>query len=243
MKETEALVRLQEIDLELMRYRRTLGSMPQARKVEAARLARKKLAGQISQIVGQRKDCEMEIEDNEAHHARLEQTVGEVQGSYEERARDYRGVQDLETQLTALAKGLEKLEFRHGELEGRLEKLRRAESNARGLDARLVEEEESQAASLREETAGIRQRVESLVQERDHCLRNISDDVRRRYEAAFKHFGGLAVETLRGNVPSVCRVQLQPAAFGDVKRGPAITECPYCHRMLVTEGMFDADAK
>lgn len=241
MKETEALVRLQEIDLELMRYRRTLGSMPQAKKVEAARLARKKLAAQISQIVGQRKDCEMEVEDNEAHYARLADTVSQVQADYACRQGDYRGVQDLETQLTALAKGMEKLEYHHRELEARLDKLRRAEKNARGLDARLVEEEEAQTASFSEETAGIHQKIDALMQEREHCLRNLSDDVKGRYEAAFKHFGGLAVETLKGNVPSVCRVQLQPSTFDDVRRGPSITTCPYCHRMLVTEGMYDAD--
>lgn len=239
MKESEALVGLQKVDLELMRYRRTLAGMPQTKKIEAARLARKKLAGQISQIVGQRKDCEMEIHDNEEHHARLQDTVGEVQQEYAHHEGEYRRVQDLEQQLTALAKGMEKLEFRHGQLDEQLEKLERAERNARALDQRLQDEIGAQKASFDEETAGIHEKVEELTQEREHCLRNLSDQVRERYAAASKRFGGLAVETLKGNVPSVCRVALQPADFGDIKAGPAITECPYCHRMLVTDGMFE----
>lgn len=239
MKESEALVGLQKVDLELMRYRRTLGDMPQTKRIEAARLARKKLAGQISQIVGQRKDCEMEIQDNEAHHARLEATVAEVRQEYARQEGDYRHVQDLEQQLTALAKGMEKLEYRHGQLSAQLEKLERAEHNAKALDQRLVDEVQAQQASFTDETAGIRGKVEDLTRERDHCLRNLSDDVKDRYAAASRRFGGLAVETLKGNVPSVCRVALQPADFGDIKRGPSITECPYCHRMLVTDGMFD----
>lgn len=239
MKESEALVGLQKVDIELMRYRRTLAEMPQTKKVEAARLARKKLASQISQIVGQRKDCEMEIQDNEQHHDRLQATVGEVQEEYASHEGEYRHVQDLEQQLTALAKGMEKLEFRHGQLDEQLEKLERAERNAQALDKRLQDEIDAQTASFSEETAGIHGKVEELTQEREHCLRNLSDDVKVRYDAASKRFGGLAVETLKGNVPSVCRVALQPADFGDIKAGPAITECPYCHRMLVTDGMFD----
>lgn len=239
MKESEALVGLQKVDLELMRYRRTLGEMPQAKKIEAAKLARKKLASQISQIVGQRKDCDMEIEDNEAHHARLEQTVSEVQDEYARQEGDYRRARDLELQLTSLAKGMEKLEFRHGKLMEQLDKLERAEKNARALDQRLVDEVQAQTKSFSEETAGIHERIDALTRERERCLRNLSDGVKARYADASRRFGGLAVETLRGNVPSTCRVALQPSDFADIRRGPSITECPYCHRLLVTDGVFD----
>ena len=63
-------------------------------------------------------------------------------------------------------------------------------------------------------------------------LKSISD-------AAAKRFGGLAVEKLEGNVPSVCRVKLQPSLFSDLKHAGSIAECPYCHRLLVTEEVAD----
>ena len=55
MRETEALLRLQDIDLTLMRHKKTLSAMPQMQKVKAAQSARKKLAVQMRQIVGERK--------------------------------------------------------------------------------------------------------------------------------------------------------------------------------------------
>ena len=79
-------------------------------------------------------------------------------------------------------------------------------------------------------------RVRVLAGERRAALTDISEDVQRRYESASKRFGGLAVERLRGNVPTTCRVKLQQGLFSDLMRGPVIAECPYCHRMLVTEG-------
>ena len=74
-----------------------------------------------------------------------------------------------------------------------------------------------------------------LSEERADVVSGISPEVMTTYEATRKRFKGLAVERLVGNIPSICRVKLQPALFHDLSCGPAITECPYCHRMIVTE--------
>ena len=241
MRETEALLRLQDIDLTLMRHKKTLSAMPQMQKVKAAQSARKKLAVQMRQIVGERKDAQMDLEENEASQLRLHEVVEETQAKYETGETGYRDLKNLEEQLTSLAKRIEKREFQHKELVARLEKARKAEANARALDDKLCAEGEALVESLREQTADIERDVRKLSLEREAVLVNISPEVRERYESSVRRFGGLAVERLRGNVPSVCRVTVPPSVFGDLKRGSAIAECPYCHRMLVTEGMFDLD--
>ena len=241
MRETEALLRLQDIDLTLMRHKKTLSAMPQMQKVKAAQSARKKLAVQMRQIVGERKDAQMDLEENEASQLRLHEVVEETQAKYESGETGYRDLKNLEEQLTSLAKRIEKREFQHKELVARLEKARKAEANARALDDKLCAEGEALVESLREQTADIERDVRKLSLEREAVLVNISPEVRERYESSVRRFGGLAVERLRGNVPSVCRVTVPPSVFGDLKRGSAIAECPYCHRMLVTEGMFDLD--
>ena len=239
--EPEALLKLQEIDLALMRHRKTLASMPQMKKIKAVQAARKKLAVQTRQIVGERKDAEMDLDENERAQLRMHELVDEAQAKYESGEVGYRDVQNLEAQLTSLAKKLEKREFQHKDLVARLEKARLAEKNARALDDKLCSEGESLVMSLREQTSDIERDVRKLSLERESLLVNITPGVLERYDAAIKKFGGLAVERLRGNVPSVCRVTISPSVFGDLKRGPRIAECPYCHRLLVTEGMFDLD--
>ena len=239
MKETEALLRLQEIDLELMRHKATLAEMPQAKKVAAVKAAKRKLAQDYKRLFGQLKDCRMELEENEAKQRDCEEKIERVKAEYSSGDAGFRAARDAEAHLTALAKGHEKLVYRHGELAKEQERLERAERNARDLDARLTEEGKAQIASYQEETRELHETIEGLGQEREHCLRNMTEDVRKRYAAASERFGGLAVERLRGNVPSVCRVKLQPAAYSDLVHGPAVTECPYCHRLLVTEGALD----
>lgn len=242
MKESEALVRLQEIDLALIRDKRTLARMPQTKKLQAVAAARKKLASEISHIVGLRKDAEMDLEENEANHKRLAEIVAEVQEKYTSATVSYREVADLESQLTDLAKRIEKLEFKHGDLVARVDKVCEAERNARAIDGKLTAEGASLMKALKEQAAGIEQDMKELESERAQVVEFISDEVMDRYKEAVRRFDGLAVETVRVSQPSICRVTIPPSSFGDIRRGPSITECPYCHRILVTDGMFSTDA-
>ncbi|MBR3234303.1 MAG: hypothetical protein IKG11_01675 [Atopobiaceae bacterium] len=236
MTESQALLRLQEIDLELMRLNAQLKAMPQQKKLAAIQAAEKNLAGKLKTIVGQRKDAEIDLDDNEAAQLKTKDRVSEIQAEAQQRAQDFRGVRDLEAHLTALAKQLEKLEYKHRELEGNLEKLMKAEQNANDLAAKLNDERAVQQESYERQSADIMARVRVLAAERKAVLADISQDVADKYAKAAKRFGGLAVERLRGNMPTTCRVKLQQGIFGELMRGPIITECPYCHRMLVTEG-------
>ena len=236
VNESTALLRLQEIDLELMRQNGQLKDMPQQKKIAAIEAAKKSIASKMKSILGQRKDAEIDLEDNEAAHEKTVNRVNEVQSEAQDRAQDFRGIRDLEAHLTALAKQLEKLEFRHRELEANLERLLKAEQNATDLDKKLDEERTAQQESYEQASADIMARVRVLAADRRAVLADISDEVAEQYAKAAKRFGGLAVERLRGNMPTTCRVKLQQGIFGELMRGPVITECPYCHRMLVTEG-------
>lgn len=233
MSQQSSLLRLQEVDLQLMRIRKTLAAMPQQEKLRAIALAKRKVATQLKQIVGVRKDIEIELEDNETDHAKIVAITADVRERVTERIQGYRQIQDLEAQLTSLAKRQEKLEFVRTDIEERLEKAQRAERNARELGERLLAEERAQTESFEHDSAELQAQARILEQERAALVKDLSEEVLATYDAAVKRFGGLAVESLSSNVPSTCRVKLQPAIFQKLQRGPRITECPYCHRMLV----------
>ena len=79
-------------------------------------------------------------------------------------------------------------------------------------------------------------RAAALAKERKELLGALDERTQESYERTMRRFGGLAVEVLSGNMPSTCRVRLQPSQLAAaLKQGP-ITECPYCHRILVIEG-------
>lgn len=235
MNEYEAVLRLQEIDLALMRFGRTLKAMPQQKKLAALAQARRKMTAGLTKIVGQRKDAELDVSDGEEQHAHLLAVAEQVKADAAARAQDFRHINDLEAQLTSIAKKIEKIEYDHGEKVRLLERLRKAERNAGDLAAKLDREEASLEASYRRDSADIMAEVRRLAAERKQVLSFIEPPTLATYDGASKRFDGLAVERLSGNVPSVCRVKLQPGLYSDVRHSGPITECPYCHRMLVTE--------
>lgn len=233
MSEATSLLRLQEIDLSLMRLRKAADQLPQRAKVAAARAASKKVASELTKIVGQRKDVEIDLADLDERKAMLSDKVSEVQADASASA-DHRAAQDLELSLSSLAKKLEKADFDAERLLEKLETVERAERNARSLAERLAAEEKAQTDAWREAAADITSQVKELTSERERVVATISPELMGRYDEARKRFGGLAVETLEGNRPSACRVALQPSSFSDIRRSDSdITTCPYCRRILV----------
>lgn len=234
MSESTALTKLQEIDLELLRDAKTLSQMPQQEKIRTIKLAQKKVSSELTRIVGQRKDAETDLSDLKANLAHYLDVKEQVQAEVDEGSHTHRELRAYEESLTSLAKRIEKCEFDRPGLESALERLQKAEKNANLTVEKLEAELKSQQESFDSETSELKSHVLDLKAQRDAAASEVAPEHLETYEAARKRFGGLAVEVLNGNVPSICRVKLQPSLFHDLSHGPEITECPYCHRMLIT---------
>lgn len=235
MSDATSLLRLQEIDIALLRIESQLKKMPEQERLAKVADAKKRISAQLSRVIGERKDVEMEIEELEARHAKLEAKVDEVKSTADERVRNYRQVNDLEAQLTSLAKKIEKCEFELGPMIERLDALKASEQHGIELAGALDEQEAALRVQFRDSTVQMREEAQALLAERKEILAQLDDALIERYDTARKRFSGLAVEQLKGNVPSICRVKLQPGLYQQLMRGPDIAECPYCHRILITE--------
>ena len=234
MTVADTLVRLQEVDLELLKHASTLSAMPQRKRLQTIELAARKVATELKGIVGQRKDAETEIADAEEALAHYREKTVEVQAAADAGEHTHREIRDFEQQLTSLAKRIEKSEYTLRPLREQLERLERAERNARATSERLEAERTATETALADGSSSLRAEIVRLSHERNDLAGRLAPELLERYEVARKRFKGLAVERLRGNVPSVCRVKLQPSQFHDLSQGEEITECPYCHRILIT---------
>ena len=234
MTVADTLVRLQEVDLELLKHASTLSAMPQRKRLQTIELAARKVATELKGIVGQRKDAETEIADAEEALAHYREKTVEVQAAADAGEHTHREIRDFEQQLTSLAKRIEKSEYTLRPLREQLERLERAERDARATSERLEAERTATEAALADGSSSLRAEIVRLSNERSDLAGRLAPELLERYEVARKRFKGLAVERLHGNVPSVCRVKLQPSQFHDLSQSEEITECPYCHRILIT---------
>ena len=228
MSESVNLMQLQNIDLKLLKLTSNLASLPQAQKIKNAQLAKKKIASQLKQVLGVKKDVEIDISDLNEQRAHYVLKTEEVSAAVET-ATNHRAIRDFDQQLSSLAKNIEKCDFKLAEKAKELEKCKKAYQAAQDL---LSESLEIDSTALQAE-------IIELSKSREELAVQISVETLERYEAARKRFKGLAVEHLVGNVPSVCRVKLQPSSFYDLQHSTEIAECPYCHRMLITSTTFE----
>lgn len=237
MSESVNLMQLQEIDLKLLKLASTLASIPQNQKINNVELAYKKIASQLKKVLGAKKDIEIDISDIKDQRNHYVQKTAEVK-AVAELATNHREVRDFDQQLSSLAKNIEKCDFKHAELLKELEKCKDAYQTAQNLQSKLVKEKKALILSLEKESSSIKKEIIELTHERENLTASLSRQTLDTYEKARKRFKGLAVEHLVGNVPSVCRVKLQPSLFYDLQHSSEIAECPYCHRMLITSTAF-----
>jgi len=237
MTQNEALLRLQEIDLSLAHIEGRTKEMPDYQRLQQVEAARKKLSAQLTQLMGKRKDIEMEYEDRISAKERLFGIRDDVQAKVMSGEANYRSVQEYEQQLSALAKGIEKAEYDEQRLGAELERYEAAEAKAQGMADELKAQAEQLTHSVGTQIAEMREEAQGLIAERARLVEALDDALVARYEEARARFGTIAVETLHGNVPTGCRVALRPSDYADLRRaaGQGVMECPYCHRLLVME--------
>lgn len=231
MSEAKALLRLQELDIEYSKLKNKAENLPQKEKANTLRSNAKKVASELTKIVGEKKDIEMDLSELEVHKKYVEDKVTEVQAT---NCANHRESIELERSLSTLAKKLEKIDFETNQLLERLEKVETAEKNAREVAKRLAVEEQNVISSYKSDLAAIAKQVENVTKERTETIAQISQENLNLYVAARKRFGAIAVETIIGNKPSFCHVALQKRSYAEIRRAKSdITTCPYCKRILV----------
>lgn len=240
MLESDAILRLQDIDLELLRLKTSLERMPQHAKLATIDTADKKLSVQLRKILGQKKDLELELAENKAQQQELEKEVTKTQSRIHTDGSDsYRIAQSLEMQLTDIAKQMEKLRYDQAHITEKLTQATKAYTNALHIQDKLKQQREEQVKTYDAKTQDVKAQARVLQAEKQELQQYISADLLACYQKNIERFGGNVVEVLHGNKPSACRVALQPSQYSDVKRGPAITTCPYCHRILICDHDFN----
>lgn len=230
------LLELQAIDLDLVRERTELSQMPELKTLAQKRKTYAKLKDELLKLVGRRKDLETEVNELNEEEQACQQAVTDAQTGGVDPS-DYRLVQELELELTDLAKQLDRIDHIRTERLKALADARDREAYAQEYIAKFENAVRDEALDARKKAEDIKARISEGEKKRAAVSARIPADTLAQYEADLKRFGGLAVEQLVGSVPSICRMALTESSLSDLSRKEGITRCPYCHRMLVlTEG-------
>ncbi|AEB07026.1 protein of unknown function DUF164 [Coriobacterium glomerans PW2] len=228
----QSLLQIQEIDLSLARERALLAEMPEFKDLARKRKAYLKLKNDAMKLFAQRKDIDIELADLDVDEKTTSAAVEAAQRNGVDPS-NYHEVQNLELELTNLAKRLDKIKHARAEnLEARasaVEKERALKDYIARFEASII----ADTRQTRERAAQIQASIDEEQAERERIAASVPSELLDEYAEAMKRFDGLAIEHLDGVTPSICRTTLQPSSLADIRLQGEITRCPYCHRMLV----------
>jgi predicted nucleic acid-binding Zn-ribbon protein len=121
------------------------------------------------------------------------------------------------------------------ELIGVLEQVESANAKLRGIEeevGRLRTEMEKESGELRETMDKLSGEIERERNARGGLIKNLDEDLRRKYEMIFSRRGGVAVVEIREGICQGCRMRVPPQLFNEIQRNQQVFLCPSCQRML-----------
>ena len=220
------LLKLQQIDLELARNKSELANMPELKELASKRKTYVKLKAEMTKLYAQRKDLDIELDDLNTTEIQTNNAIEAAKKRHVDGS-DYREVQDLENELATLAKRLDKIEHTRKDVVVAHKEALDREARAQAIIAKFEEGVKADTKAARAKAADLQAQIDALAA-------TLPADVLTDYERLLKQFRGLAVETIQGNIPTVCHTALQASSMSDLNHdGRSITHCPYCHRLLV----------
>ena len=148
---------------------------------------------------------------------------------------DYHRVQNLEIELSNLAKWLDKVAFDQRSCTARLEETSAREQKGREFIEKLEAAIIRSGKAARAAATDLQNDIAELERRREKLICQLPDSLHEAYAVASKQFRGLGVEKLEGSTPSLCRMALTEASLNEVKRTKGVTTCPYCHRILIVD--------
>ena len=232
MRTASAILELQQVDLNILRDRKTLNEIPEMEQIQQVRSKLKELARRTTKIVGELKDQRIEHEDNEGRRRTLSRHVEEINLENSE-CDDFRRVQANNAELDRLAKRLEKVDYNQHVVEQEIARLEGLQDQAMKIRETLEAREAELVESFKEKATNIKQDLETLVRRREALTEQMSEDMYRTYMKSCEGHNHVGVARLEGHACTGCRVELQQSQIDTLRRGPAISSCPVCGRIIV----------
>ncbi len=228
------LLKLQELDLELARTQQQLKTMPELKELATKRKKHQQIKSEVTRLYAARKDADIELEELDIAERRCSFKTAEIQQKPCDNS-DYKQVQELEKGLSLIAKELDKIAFKRESAKAAQVAALKEEARAKKILAEFEKSLLSDAQHAKEQAKGLQKTIQTLTEQRDAAAGQLPQETLSEYEKLRKQQGGLAVESIEGNVPSVCHTALQASSMDELRHAGELTHCPYCHRLLVIE--------
>jgi predicted nucleic acid-binding Zn-ribbon protein len=228
---TDALLRFQDIDLELQRLDQKLTEIEAVLHDTSALEEAQRDAEQASQTAHAarkaQKDVEFELQKTQSELQQTEQRL------YSGNVTNPRQLEDLQAKSQSLRKWIAKLEDDLLEAMIAREEADEADTEASAHHKHLATKRATFEQNLAAERAVLQSREQTLQQEAENIKAHIPPTIMDSYDYLTSRTGGMPVARLQGDVCSMCGVEVLKPTQRKVKNGEE-AYCDGCRRLLVT---------
>jgi uncharacterized protein len=233
--EVEALLGVQERDMELMRLEARLSGLEEVAQISECRARRRELKGKQDQVTELADGVAAKLERLQEEERALSEKVAELQKKLDGTG-DHRVVGSITKEMEGQTK-------RQGENAKEQDALLERQIEAERLDAQLSqmlarvdEREAALTESFREKGGAIKERVQAAQAARAELAAQVNAAAMARYEQLRKEKGGIGLATVEDGHCSACRTALQTGQMARLRTASGLAECPNCHRLMACPG-------
>jgi len=238
MDQVHALLRLSDKDLEVVRVRKQLEELPEktsilqlrkrVKEIEVLRAKAQAYVDEAARVVHRHEDEIAELECKiEAEQTRI--TEGKGMSPKE--------IHDMSRELDALIRRKDKIEMTTMAVMQKLEDGKAQTAQIDDALSKAAAKEQTLIATYQQKGTELQKDIARMDAERAALAAVLKPELLVNYEHACAAKHGIGVGILKGNMCSVCRVELPAGAVSALVTGPEIGKCPNCHRLIITRGV------
>ena len=233
MAESDALLALQELDLEIMRAEKRLDELPEKRAIleTRAKIAEvQQLKARADLLISK---LEAELRAHQDEISTLSDKLTTEQKKVMETS-DHRMVQSITREMDGLKRRRDKIEMQSLQLMERIDKANgqgdkvdQALTQLAAKEASLVEQFKAKGGELQGDIAKLNTR-------RDAYASQLSPETLERYRRVRDQKGGIGVGKLEDTTCSACRMELPAERIKELREADSdVGVCPECKRLIV----------
>lgn len=235
MNEPAALLRLQALDLEILRANKRLDELPEKRAILEVRAKLREIGGMREKAEMLLRKLESELKARQDEISLLTDKIAAEQTKVMETT-DHRAVQSITREMDGLRRRVDKLEMESLQYMERIDKARAQVATIDDALGKLGGKEEQLIARFRAVGGAVQDEIAQLEGKRQGIAAALTPATLKAYEHAREAKGGVGVGRLEDGTCSACRMSLAAAKVSALTSGPDVGICPECKRLIVVRG-------
>jgi uncharacterized protein len=232
MAESDALLHLQSVDMEILRSKKRLDELPERAAILKAR-AKQREVGELKhkgEILVRKLEAELKARQDEISSvgAKIETEQTKLM-----QTGDHRQVQAISREMDGLKRRVDKLEMESLQYMERIEKATSQVATIEGALVELAAQEAELIEHFRAAGGALQTQIAELEAERAAVASALDPEMLKRYEAVRASKGGVGVGQLANHACTACHMSLPAEKVRDLESGPDVGICPQCRRLIV----------